>query len=83
MEVWLAGSMGHLKGPRLPKNQDGGANRQNERTILNVKNCSNRRRELVPLVSRYMIPAIYNQREYVLAGGLSSKPHRDFMKYTP
>jgi ABC-type uncharacterized transport system substrate-binding protein len=31
-----------------------------------------RRRELVPLVSRYMIPAIYNQREYVLAGGLMS-----------
>jgi ABC-type uncharacterized transport system substrate-binding protein len=31
-----------------------------------------RRRELVPLVSRYMIPAIYNQREFVLAGGLMS-----------
>jgi putative tryptophan/tyrosine transport system substrate-binding protein len=31
-----------------------------------------RRRELVPLVSRYVIPAIYNQREYVLAGGLMS-----------
>ena len=31
-----------------------------------------RRRELVPLVTRYMIPAIYNQREYVLAGGLMS-----------
>jgi ABC-type uncharacterized transport system substrate-binding protein len=31
-----------------------------------------RRRELVPLVSRYMIPANYNQREYVLAGGLMS-----------
>ena len=31
-----------------------------------------RRRELVPLVTRYMIPASYNQREYVLAGGLIS-----------
>jgi putative tryptophan/tyrosine transport system substrate-binding protein len=31
-----------------------------------------RRRELVPLVTRYMIPAIYNQREYVLGGGLMS-----------
>src|SRR5262245_21555210 len=31
-----------------------------------------RRRELVPLVTRYRLPAIYNQREYVLAGGLMS-----------
>jgi putative ABC transport system substrate-binding protein len=31
-----------------------------------------RRRELVPFVARHVIPAIYNQREYVLAGGLMS-----------
>jgi hypothetical protein len=31
-----------------------------------------RRHQLVPLVARHEIPTIYNQREYVLAGGLIS-----------